>query len=48
MAEQKEKERKAKDPTELEQALKNMDDWNKGLRKQKKIIKIGKNYIKNI
>ena len=35
MAEQKERERKAIDPTELEQALKNMDDWNKGLKKAK-------------
>ena len=35
MAEQKEKERKTIDPTELEQALKNMDDWNKGLKKAK-------------
>ena len=35
MAEQKEKERKAIDPKELEQALKNMEDWNNGLKKAK-------------
>ena len=35
LAEAKAKERNKIDPTELEQALKNLDDWNKGLKKQK-------------
>ena len=35
LAEAKEKERNKIDPTELEQALKNLDEWNKGLKKQK-------------
>ena len=35
LAEAKAKEKNIKDPTELEQALKNLDDWNKGLKKQK-------------
>ena len=35
LVEAKEKERNKIDPTELEQALKNLDEWNKGLKKQK-------------
>jgi hypothetical protein len=35
LAEAKAKEKNKIDPTELEQALKNLDDWNKGLKKQK-------------
>jgi hypothetical protein len=35
LAEAKAKEKNIKDPTELEQALKNLDEWNKGLKKQK-------------
>ena len=35
LAEAKAKEKNLKDPTELEQALKNLDEWNKGLKKQK-------------
>ena len=48
LADAKEKERNKIDPTELEQAFKNLVEWNKGLKSKKKIIKTGKNYIKNI
>ena len=35
LAEAKAKERNKIDPTELQQALKDFDEWNKGLKKQK-------------